>query len=67
MNVLNITDDCDSLTNSTQILDDKNDNFHIILKLFISSIPGSLTLLTLLGSKVWSTLKPLFPQQPTKG
>ena len=60
MYVLNITNDFDGLTNNTQIIDDGNDNFFIILKLLLLAITGSVLLISLIGLIVWPTLKPLF-------
>ena len=55
---LNISDDFDGLTNSTQTVDEEDDNIDIILRLLILSIPGGVLLL--IGLVIWTNLEPFF-------
>ena len=59
MYILNITDDYDSFTNNTKIIDGENDKIIIFIKLLLLSIPSGLLLLTLIRLFIWTILKPL--------
>ena len=67
MNVLNITDENDVFTNSTQLIDDENDNINIILKLLLSSIPIGVLLLFLIGLIIRNTPKRLLSKHQKNG
>ena len=60
MNVLNVSDDYHSFTNSTQILDGENDKFFTILKPLLLSTPNCVLSLSLKGLIICTTPKYLF-------
>ena len=55
-----LTDDYNSFANSKKIVDDENNKLDLILKLLSLSTPGGVSLLSLIGLTVWTTLDPLF-------
>ena len=55
-----LTDDYNSFANNKQIVDDENNKLDLILKPLPLSTPGGVSLLSLIGLKVWTTLNPLF-------
>ena len=57
---MNITNDYNDFSISTEITDNENDNNNIILKHSLLSIPGVALLLSPRGLIIWSTPKPLF-------
>ena len=60
MYVMGITDAYDSFTNSTETIDDENDNINNITDFFYFYQPQVVYFHSLKGLKLWSTLKPLF-------
>ena len=57
--VLNITDDYNIDSDSIQRIDDEKDKKTIIVKFLLLSIPGSVSLLSLIGITIGNTVKPL--------
>ena len=55
MYVLNITDEFDSFTNSTEIIDDENNIILLITKVLLLSIPSNVLLMSLIGLIKWTT------------
>ena len=60
MYVLKKTKDTDDFSNSTQYINNENDDNNIFSKLLLLSIAPGVLLLSHLGSRIWSTLQPLF-------
>ena len=58
--MLNKTDESGSLTSSTEIIDDENDNISFFLKLLLSSAPSSIKSPFHIGLNLWTIPKPLF-------
>ena len=65
MDLLNIADDYVSKENTKQFIED--DNFNNVPKLLISSIPGGVFLICLIGISLRTTLKRLLSLQLNNG
>ena len=60
MYAVNLTNDYDIFSKSTEDIDNENDDFNINLKLLLLSIPGGVFLLYLKSLMIWTKLKALF-------
>ena len=65
MNIINITDDYDNITENDNTTDTNNCNFDIIIPAFLFTIPCGLSFIFLMSLMIYTLIKPLFNKKST--